>query len=94
VARSSISSPAVAAPLSSVFLGPSLDPFSVESDLVKLLGRTHFSNLTSGLPFCQLIITTTIIVITVSIVFVIITIVCIHHPSSTLIVVLRPQSRR
>jgi hypothetical protein len=44
----------------------------------------------SGLPFCQLIINNTLVVITVSIVIVIITIVCIHHPSSTLIVALRP----
>jgi hypothetical protein len=42
-----------------------------------------------GVPFCQLIITTTSIGIIVSIVIVIITMVSIHHPSSTLIVDLR-----
>jgi hypothetical protein len=43
-----------------------------------------------GVSFCQLIITTTIIVIIVSIIIVIITIVWFRHPSSSLIVVLRP----
>jgi hypothetical protein len=43
-----------------------------------------------GVSFCQLTIATTIIVIIVSIIIGIITIVCIHRPSSTLIVVLRP----
>jgi hypothetical protein len=40
-------------------------------------------------PFCQLIITATIVVIIVSIVIAVIAITSIHHPSSTLIVVLR-----
>jgi hypothetical protein len=48
-----------------------------------------------SVPFCQLVITATIVVIIVSIVIAtIITIVSIHHRSSTLIVVLRPRSRR
>jgi hypothetical protein len=42
-----------------------------------------------GVPFCQVIINTAIIVIMVSIVIVIITVVSIHHPSSTLLAVLR-----
>ena len=47
-----------------------------------------------GVPFCQLIITATIVAIIVNIVFDIVTIVSIHHPSYTLIVVLREWSRR